>query len=226
MLGGGLALLFALVVAITLLFEPNFAASIAGEARSPWVVREWLRTLRRLVESSPDLLLIPAIGLWLWTGRGAETRDVRWAVLATVLLGSSLVMSAKYGADLNYFLSLRIPESLAIGTLWHAGRHGEGMAPVGVLSAAAALAIVALVPGAFHAASQALLARIRPHSWPGRRASPSSAPTRGASAWHATRIIISSPTRACSTSTRASGPRSATPGSSGRSSTRARSSPP
>ena len=69
-LGGGLALLFALVVAITLLFEPNFAASIAGEARSPWVVGEWVRTLRRLVESSPDLLLIPAIGLWLWTGAG------------------------------------------------------------------------------------------------------------------------------------------------------------
>ena len=68
-------------------------------------------------------------------------------------------MSAKYGADLNYFLSLRIPESLAIGTLWHAGRTAKGWRRSASLSAAAALAIVALVPGAFHAASQALLAR-------------------------------------------------------------------
>ena len=158
-LGGGSALLFALVVAITVLFEPNFAASIAGEAKSPWVVGEWLRTLRRLAESSPDLVLIPAIGLWLWTGRGAETGDVRWAVLAVVLLGSSLVMSAKYGADLNYFLSLRVPESLAIGTLWHAGRTAKGRRQSAALSAATALAIVSLVPGTYHAASQALLAR-------------------------------------------------------------------
>ena len=135
-----MALLFALVVAITLLFEPNFAASLAGESRSPWVVGEWVRTLRRLVETSPDLLIIPAIGLWLWlwTGRGAETGESRWAVLAIVLLGSSLVMSAKYGADLNYFLNLRVPESLAIGTLWHAGRMAKGGRRSASLSAAAA----------------------------------------------------------------------------------------
>ena len=158
-LGGGLALLFALVVAITVLSEPNLAASIVGDAKSPWIVSEWLRTLRRLVELSPDLVLIPAIGLWLWTGRGAGTRDVRWAVLAIVLLGTSLGMSAKYGADLNYFLSLRVPESLAIGTLWHAGRTAKGRRRSAALSAAAALAIIVMVPGTLHAASQALLAR-------------------------------------------------------------------
>lgn len=158
-LGGGSALLFALVVAITVLFEPNLAASIVGDAKSPWIVSEWLRTLRRLVETSPDLVIILAIGLWLWIGRGAGTRDVRWAVLAVVLLGSGLVMAAKYGADLNYFLSLRIPESLAIGTLWHAGRTANGRRRSAALCAAAALAIVALVPGAFYAASQALSAR-------------------------------------------------------------------
>ncbi len=158
-LGGGSALLFALVVAITVLFEPNFAASIAGEAKSPWVVGEWLRTLRRLVETSPDLLLVTAIGVWLWTGRGAGTGDVRWAVLAVVLVGSGLVMSAKYGADLNYFLSLRATESLAIGTLWHARRTAKGRRRSVAISAAAGLALVSLLPGVFHAASQALLAR-------------------------------------------------------------------
>ena len=158
-LAGSASLLIALVVAITLLSEPNFAASIAGEAKSPWVVSEWLRTLRHLVEFSPDLLLIPAIGLWLWTRRGAETREVRWAVLAIVLLAGSVVMSAKYGADLNYFLSLRAPEALAIGTLWHAGRAEKGGRRSASLCTAAGLAMLALVPGAFHAASQALFAR-------------------------------------------------------------------
>ncbi len=158
-LGGGLALLFALVVAITVLSEPNLAASIVGDAKSPWIVSEWLRTLRRLVELSPDLVLIPAIGLWLWTGRGAGTGDVRWSVLAIVLLVSSLALSVKYGADLNYFLSLRVSESLTIGTLWHAGRTAKGGRQSVALSAVAALAIVALVPGAVYAASQALRAR-------------------------------------------------------------------
>ena len=67
-------------------------------------------------------------------------------LLAIVLLGTSLGMSAKYGADLNYFLSLRVPESLAIGTLWHAGRTAKGRRRSAALSAAALLAIVALVP--------------------------------------------------------------------------------
>ena len=80
-------------------------------------------------------------------------------MLAIVLLGSGLVMSAKYGADLNYFLSLRATESLAIGTLWHAGRTAKGRRRSAAISAAAGLALVSLLPGAFHAASQALLAR-------------------------------------------------------------------
>ena len=226
-LGGGAALLIALVVAITLAFEPNFAASIAGEAKSPWVISEWLRILRA---ARRDRARTPAHPrhrvLALDRAQGAATEEVRWAVLAIVLLGSSLVLSAKYGADLNYFVSLRVPKSLAIGTLWHAGRTARGSRRSTGLSAAAVMAIAALAPGTLNATTQAASAwRERaPFIAEPREVLPALLPEGDPPGTRPGLHLLTD--RDCSTSTRVSGRRSATPCSSGCSSTRARSNRP
>ncbi len=112
--------LVGVVVAVTLLGEPLFARSLVGERVMPWSFPTWRMVSRRIVVSSPDLLLLPAIGVWLWLRDRSRPREVRPAALVLVLLASSLVLSAKLGADMNYYLSLRVAAALAVGALWHA----------------------------------------------------------------------------------------------------------
>jgi hypothetical protein len=108
------------VAAVTALREPHFARSLVGERVMPWSYSTWLTAIQRILVSCPELLLLPAIGLWLWLGDSSRPRAVRPATLVLVLLASSLIFSAKLGADINYYLSLRVAEGLAVGALWQA----------------------------------------------------------------------------------------------------------
>ncbi len=120
MLAAAAALLIVVVAVVTVLGEPYFALSLVGERVVPWSYATWFTAIRRILVSCPDLLLLPAIGLWLWLGDSSRPRAVRPATLVLALLASALVLSAKLGADINYYLSLRAAEGLAAGALWHA----------------------------------------------------------------------------------------------------------
>jgi hypothetical protein len=119
-LGAAAALLIGVVAVVTVVREPHFARSLVGERVMPWSFDTWLTAFRRIIVSCPDVLVLPVIGLWLWLGDPSQPRAVRPATLVVVLLASSLVLSLKLGADINYYLSLRVAEALAVGALWHA----------------------------------------------------------------------------------------------------------
>ena len=56
------------MVGVTALREPYFAGSLVGERIIPWNYATWHMVIRRILLACPDLLLLPAIGLWLWLG--------------------------------------------------------------------------------------------------------------------------------------------------------------
>jgi hypothetical protein len=166
-LGGGLGALFLAVVAVNTLLEPHFARSLVGEMMMPWEFNAWRSLLGTVVQATPDLLFLPVVGLVLWlTDR---PRDVRLASLAAVLLAAALGLSGKVGADLNYYLSLRVAEASAVGALWHALHATEvrSRARSAALAAVTALAIVSVVPGILAAMGQARFARRRAASYEG-----------------------------------------------------------
>ena len=143
-LGAAAAALAVVVVAVTVLREPYFARSLVGERVMPWSDSTWQTAIRRILVSCPDLLLLPAAGLWLWRGDRSRPREVRPATLVLVLLASALVLSAKLGADINYYLSLRVAEGLAVGALWHAVHsNAPGQRPRRRSAALAATTLVA-----------------------------------------------------------------------------------
>jgi hypothetical protein len=160
-LGGGLAVLILLVLAINALFEPYFVVSLLGDGRTPWDFPLWHSILYRVVTTSPDLLVLPLVGLWLWVG--SRPRDLRSAALAVVILTSSLVLSGKVGADMNYYLSLRVVEAIAAGALWHAADApaGKSRGRSAALVTATALATISLVPSFSPATAQLDHARRR-----------------------------------------------------------------
>jgi hypothetical protein len=154
MLVGCLAPLALIVAVVNAVLEPNFARSLVGDSTTPWALAAWLTTLGRLCQSSPDLLLLPVLGLFFWS-RG-RSRDIRLATLAVVVLVASLATSAKRGSDLNYYLSLRIVEALAVGTLWHAASAAKTRRGQIAVVLAAAVAAVAVLPGLQFFAGQAV----------------------------------------------------------------------
>jgi hypothetical protein len=158
MLGGGLAGLLLLVVAINSLAEPYFVVSLLGESAAPWDFATWRMMLLRVAEASPDLLFMPVVGLVLWIG--GRPRDLRAATLTVGLLAFALGLSGKVGADVNYYLSLRVAEAIAVGTLWHAVHAvaGRSTARRALLAATAATAVVLQGPGLLAATSNAVLA--------------------------------------------------------------------
>ena len=106
--------------AVTLLVEPNFARSLFGESKSPWEVSSFVSNLTRACWLSPDILFFPTLGLVLWLSGATGRREIRPAVLTAVVLAASIGLATKRGGDLNYYLSLRVCEGLAVGALWRA----------------------------------------------------------------------------------------------------------
>lgn len=150
---GGSAGLAAVVAAVTILAEPNFARDLLGESKSPSDFLTWYYTLQRALLFSSDLIVFPVIGLILWTVR--RPRDVRLATLTVVILATSLAASSKRGADLNYYLNLHLVEALAVGALWNAAETVTTRRGRALTTLAAALGLVALMPGTLFAWSQA-----------------------------------------------------------------------
>jgi hypothetical protein len=144
------------VVAAVSAFEPMFASSLLGEGKTPWSLANWAAELRELVVSAPDLFVVPVLGSWLWLS--ARPRQTTPIVLWLMVLGSGLVTAAKEGSGLNYFLSLRLVEALAIGALWTAARMPEALQRRR-LAGASILAALSLVPGTILAAGHAGQAR-------------------------------------------------------------------
>jgi hypothetical protein len=152
LLAAAAALLGLVVLAVTLGREPNFARALVGERVMPWSYANWLVILRRIVISCTDLLVLPAIGLWLWLGDRSRPREVEPAALALVLLAAALGLSGKIGSDMNYYLSLRVVEAMAAGTLWHTvhttanATGAEGRRRTAAPGAAILATIVSLIP--------------------------------------------------------------------------------
>ena len=149
-------LLGAIVVGVTVCLEPMFGPSLLGPAKTPFGLSELSAAVKSLAVSAPDLLLIPMMGLGLWAF--GVPRQPEKIVLAVVVLVASLISAGKSGSDLNYFVSLRIIEALAVGALWKATWKASAVShardPRG-LAVAAVLGAVALVPGAFLALKHA-----------------------------------------------------------------------
>ena len=126
---------------------PNFANSLMGDSQTPWSLSTWTRTLTRFVASSPDALFFPVLGLVLWTVGATGRRERSLAVLAAVLLVTSVVTSAKRGADINYCLSLRVVECLAVGALWRSWELIRSHWRSGILLILALLGCLTAAPG-------------------------------------------------------------------------------
>lgn len=145
----------AVVLGVTVFVEPNFAASLAGESQTPWTSHTMVSNLVEIIRCSPDLLLLPAIGLYLWLA--TAPRDVRPATLAIVLFVGSVLAAGKLGAAANYYLGLRAVEGLAAGAFWQAAGEAKGRARWVVLTTGAAV-LVTLALGAGGEAVAALRA--------------------------------------------------------------------
>jgi hypothetical protein len=119
-LGGGLAALVLIAALTTMILEPNFASSLLGESKTPWDDAGWYATLGRLVADDPDLLVFTAIGLVV--AALGPSREVELTSLAVVILVAGLITTRKLGADVNYYLSLRVVEAMAFALLWRVAK--------------------------------------------------------------------------------------------------------
>jgi hypothetical protein len=156
LLGGGVFAVGAVVAGVTA-FEPMFASSLLGEGKAPWNLGNWGDQLRELGATAPDLFVVPLLGLGLWL---SETpRQTTPAILWLAIFGVGLLTAGKLGSGLNYFLSLRVVEAMAIGAIWGAGRAPRGRAP-GRLAAVVLVAAASLVPGTLLSVQHAWLARL------------------------------------------------------------------
>ncbi|WP_165228493.1 ArnT family glycosyltransferase [Aquisphaera insulae] len=121
---GATAGILAVVVGlVTLLIEPRFVSSLMGESRTPWDAATLVKTFSQVWSQSPDLLIFGVAGLVAWIVGATGRRDPALAVLAAVLLASSVGLAAKQGAAVNYYLSLRLLEGLAVAALWQSARQ-------------------------------------------------------------------------------------------------------
>ena len=156
LLAGAMAALAIVIGSVTAGPEPEFAASLLGEAMNPKDLPNWSQVVANLGRTAPDLLAFAAIGPWLWLR--SRPREVAPATLAAALVASALAATMKQGADVHYFLSLRVVEGLAVGTLWKAALDRLDRPPPWLV-ASALLGAAALVPGVLEAGHRALIAR-------------------------------------------------------------------
>ncbi|CAN5634609.1 hypothetical protein BH23PLA1_BH23PLA1_06480 [soil metagenome] len=113
--GFGLVCL-AIIGAATATLAPNFLDCLIAEGQTPIDPAGWRALLGRLWTLGRDLILLTSLGLILW--RTPRRRDVSLATLAVVVPGLSVVAALKLGAELNYFLGLRLVAAMAVGALW------------------------------------------------------------------------------------------------------------
>ena len=145
------------VVAGVTVVEPMFVASLLGEGNTPWDFASWTSQLWELAGAAPDLFAVPALGPWIWlSDRPRQTSPI---ILWLVVLGTGLLTAAKLGSGLNYFLSLRVVEAMALGTIWGATRNPISRSPV-FLTVALLITAVSLVPGTILSVRNAWLARL------------------------------------------------------------------
>jgi hypothetical protein len=109
--------LFVTILAVQFSIEPNFVVSLIGESQTPFDIESWWRTVMTVAWTDPELFVLAIAGIFFWS-RGPK-REPMPAVLAALLLASSLVTAAKRGSAENYFLGMRSVAALAAGTLWH-----------------------------------------------------------------------------------------------------------
>ena len=110
------ALLMTILV-VRFSIEPNFVVCLLGESRIPVDFESWWHTISTIAVTDPELFILTIAGIVTWS-RG-PTREPMTAVLAVLLLASSVVTAAKRGSAENYFLGLRSVAALAVGALWH-----------------------------------------------------------------------------------------------------------
>jgi hypothetical protein len=162
LLSGGV-LAAAAVVALGTLYEPMFASSLVGEARAPMDLLNWVAQLHELGAGAPDLLVVPLFGLVVWLAE--RPRQTGPIILWLVVLTSGLLTAVKLGSGLNYFLSLRLIEAMALGTMWRVAKSDAGRSPIW-LAAALLLTSASLSPGAILAVQNARLARLDAQFYP------------------------------------------------------------
>ena len=105
----------AIVGILRLTSEPHVVESLLAQGGVPWAGEQRVAMLVYLMRKSPEIGWFSLIGGLLWaTGR---YRNRELLILALLLWLSAVVTCGKRGSDLNYFLSLRIVEALAAGTL-------------------------------------------------------------------------------------------------------------
>ena len=152
----GLLAVGAVVAGVTV-FEPMFASSLLGEGKTPWDFASWAGQLLELGASAPDLFVVPVLGLWIWlSDRPRRTAPI---VLWLAILGVGIVTAAKLGSGLNYFLSLRIVEAMALGAIWGAAPAPRARSRV-LLVVVLLIAAVSLIPGTILALRNAAQSRL------------------------------------------------------------------
>ncbi len=138
-------------------FEPMFVSSLLGEGKTRWDFGEWASQLLELGTAAPDLFVVPMLGLWIWlSDRPRRTSPV---ILWLAVFGTGLITAAKLGSGLNYFMSLRIVEAMAIGAICGASRILRGRSP-GRLIVVLIVTAVSLVPGTILSVRNAWLSRL------------------------------------------------------------------
>lgn len=115
LLAGISAAAVVIVAIVTATVEPHLAASLIAEGSMPWSGPNWLLRVGRLVREAPDLILFAALGPGIWLASSRPDRTL--AALAITLTATCFLTAGKYGSDLNYFLSLRVVEGLAVAAL-------------------------------------------------------------------------------------------------------------
>lgn len=154
---------------VTLFVEPRFARDLLGESRTPWHLGTWNSVVERMCRWSPDAFVFAVIGVVLWSMR--QTRDLRSLALAFWIVGMALGTSAKRGADVNYFMTFRVIEMLAAGTLWHAAgtaNTNRGITAVVVTGFVAMISLLTSTQTAFELGGQTWNSGLLVHNPMGR----------------------------------------------------------
>jgi hypothetical protein len=134
-----------------------FVSSLLGEGRTPWDFANWASQLTELATTAPDLFVVPVLGVWIWLSD--RPRQIAAVILWLAVFGTGLITAAKLGSGLNYFLSLRVVEAMAIGALWGSVRNLRGLSSGG-LAVALLVTAVSLVPGTILSVRNAGLSRL------------------------------------------------------------------